>query len=160
MVRGGGALRQGRGGRPPARQRRGLRREDGNAAAGRVRVPVRPQIVPALRRRGQLADVVRGGAVRRGGLAPQQLALGQEPPLRTLPAVRCHAYEVGPARLGRRAGVGPARRQGYNRASSSEPSLSLSYALRTEEKGAAGRSVYACGMYATHAAAGDVPFRT
>ncbi|CAG9561679.1 unnamed protein product [Danaus chrysippus] len=83
-------------------------------AAAAVRRPLRPQVRAALRAGGQLADVVRRG-VRRGGrgggggrLVPQQLALGEEPPLRRAP----HPDEVRAARLGGRAGVGPVRGAG------------------------------------------------
>lgn len=142
--------------RPSAGYGGGLGREDWYSASWWVGMSLRPEVVAPLRRCGEFSDVVCGRAMRRGRFAPQQLAFGEEPPLGTLPAVARYADEVGPARLGRCAGVGPGR-QGYNRACSSEPSLSLSYALRTEEKGAAGRSGCACGRNGRRRA---FPFRT
>lgn len=83
-----------------------------------MRRPLRPQVRPTLRAGGELAHVVRRGrrGVRRDGrgvsgggrLVPQQLALGQEAPLRRA----SHPDEVRTARLGGRAGVGPVRGAG------------------------------------------------
>ncbi|KAI8437097.1 hypothetical protein MSG28_010453 [Choristoneura fumiferana] len=138
-------------GRAPPRQRRRrrlrlrLRREHGHAAARRR--ALRPQVVAALRRRGQLADVVGRGAVRRARRRrlAQQLALAQEAPLRRR-APR-HADEVRPARLRRRARVGPVRGahvRGLIARARPSPSYRYRTAYGQKEKGAAGRSVCTC----------------
>lgn len=118
-------------------------------AVQRVGRALGPQVVAALRRGGELADVV--GGARGGRLGAQQLALGEEAALRR--GAR-DADEVGAARLRRRAGVGPAAGahvRGLIARARPSPRYRYRTAYGQKEKGAAGRSVCTCDR-----ATGDV----